>query len=164
MISMLLTLAVLIFYCCHNKYSFSVFPKKFGLSYIVATLFTVSFYIFTLFFVKSCTLSNVSMMIYGSLVTPVFEELLFRGVILNRLNNHFSHEWKTYLTVTCLFALWHMGYAVGLYLWNGGNLIICIIMKVMIGGIYGLIIGAFRWKTKNCYCRILAHGILNALS
>ena len=33
--------------------------------------------------------------------------------------------------VTVLFALWHIGYAVGIYLWSGGNLFICIVMKVI---------------------------------
>lgn len=34
-------------------------------------------------------------------------------------------------------------------------------MKVLWGILYGLFIGVFRVKTKNCYLGILAHGVLN---
>lgn len=63
--------------------------------------------------------------------------------------------------VTALFGLWHIGYAVGIYLWQGGNMLRCIVMKVLWGTMYGLFLGAIRLKTKNCYPGILAHGVLN---
>lgn len=163
MISMIAALALMLLYCKHKKYGFSAFPKAFGLSYTIVTLIAAGFYGVTLFFVKTFSLQSALMLLYASIVTPIFEELLFRGVIWNRLNKRFSQEWKTYLTVTVLFALWHIGYAVGLYLWNGGSLLSCIVMKVTVGAVFGLLTGAIRWKTKNCYCGILLHGILNAL-
>lgn len=68
---------------------------------------------------------------------------------------------KIYLLVTALFGLWHIGYAVGIYLWTGGNMLYCIAMKVLWGTLYGLLLGLIRLKTKNCYLGILAHGALN---
>ena len=82
-------------------------------------------------------------------------------MIRNRLCRHFSREWQTYPAVTALFGLWHIGYAVGIYLWQGGDLLHCILMKVFWGTLYGLALGAFRLKTKNCYLGMLIHGVLN---
>ena len=162
MISMIAVFGVYLFYCRRKEYPLSVFPMRFSRSYIILTVIAVAFYMATLLFVKQPSGKNVLMLLYGSIVTPIFEEVLFRGVIWNRLNKFFAKEWKTYLTVTLLFALWHIGYAVGIYLWNGGSLLNCIVMKVLVGAIFGLITGAIRWKTKNCYSGILVHGILNA--
>lgn len=161
-VSMIAAFAVMVLYCRRKKYSLSVFPKAFGLPYVIATLIAVSFYAVTLLFVNKVSVQNALMLFYGSIVTPLFEELLFRGAIWNRVNNFFDKEWKTYLMVTALFALWHIGYAVGLYLWNGGNLFHCIMMKVLVGAAFGTLIGAIRYKTKNCYLGILVRGVLNA--
>ncbi len=163
MVSMLIIFAIMVLYCRHMNYSFSVFPKSFGIFYIIITLIAVAFYIVTASVVNVFSLRTVIMLFYSSIVTPVFEELLFRGVIWNRLNKHYTKEWKTYIIVTALFAAWHIGYAIGLYLWNGGSLLTVVCMKVLIGGIVGFITGALRYKTKNCYLGIIVHGILNAI-
>ena len=162
MISMTAIFVIFILYCRRRNYRLSVFPTAFSLPYIIITVIAAVFFWVTLFFVNSFSVQNILMLLYGSIVTPIFEELLFRGVIWNRLNKHLAKEWETYLTVSLLFALWHIGYAVGIYFWNGGNLLNCIMMKVMVGAVFGLITGAIRYKTKNCYSGILVHGILNA--
>ena len=120
-----------------------------------------AFFTFTLFFVRKFSPENMLLLLCGGIVTPVFEELLFRGMIRNRLCRHFSREWQTDPAVTALFELWHIGYAVGIYLWQGGDLLHCILMKVFWGTLYGLALGAFRLKTKNCYLGMLIHGVLN---
>ena len=101
------------------------------------------------------------MLLYSGIVTPVFEELLFRGAIWNRLQGSDKSEWTSYLCVTILFGLWHIGYAIGIYMWQGGTLLRCILMKVLWGTLYGLFLGIFRVKTRNCYLGILVHGVLN---
>ena len=60
-------------------------------------------------------------------------------------------------------SFWGMAYRICYwdFLWQGGNLLHCIIMKVLWGILYGLFIGVFKVKTKNCYLGILAHGVLN---
>lgn len=161
MVSMMILFVIIFLYCQRSKRIMSVFPTKFSSPYIIITVIAVIFYVVTLFFVKKLSIQSFLMLLYGSIITPIFEELLFRGLIWNRLNCCFAKEWKNYLTVTLLFALWHIGYAVGIYFWKGGNLLNFIIMKVMIGAIFGLITGAIRYKTKNCYAGILVHGMLN---
>lgn len=47
---------------------------------------------------------------YSCIVTPVFEELLFRGYIWNQLSGIWGNKWPTYLTTSILFGLWHLVY------------------------------------------------------
>ncbi len=162
MVSMMILFAIIFLYCQRSKWIMSVFPTKFSSPYIIITIITAIFYGVTLFFVKRLSIQSFLMLLYGSVITPIFEEVLFRGLIWNKLNSCFAKEWKTYLTVTLLFALWHIGYAVGIYFWKSGNLLNIVTMKIMIGAIFGLITGAIRYKTKNCYSGILVHGMLNA--
>lgn len=161
--TMIVLCAALILYCKRRNLAVSVFPKSFGAPYIIVTALVFAFYAATVFITKAFNVQAILMLLYGSVVTPVFEEILFRGVIWNKLNGVFSKELVTYIVVTLLFALWHIGYAVGIYLWTGGSLVSCIVMKVLVGGVYGVITGAIRYKTKNCYVGILVHGVLNSL-
>lgn len=162
MISMIMVFPFILLYCLRNKLTMSAFPTRFGASYIVITVTAVIFYTITLFFVNEFSIKSLLMLLYGSIITPVFEELLFRGLIWNKINGCFEKEYETFLIVTILFGLWHIGYAVGIYFWNDGNLLNCIIMKVMMGMVFGLITGALRYKTKSCCLGIIVHGILNA--
>ena len=161
MISMIVGIIFLCVYRRWRKIKLSVLPVKFGKVYTVATFFAALFFVVTLFLIRGFSLQNMLMILYGGIVTPVFEELLFRGTIWNKLSYYINKEWKIYLFVTVLFGLWHIGYAIGIFLWQGGNILHCMIMKVLWGLLYGLFIGVFRLKTKNCYLGILAHGVLN---
>lgn len=164
MVMMILMNIGIIFLCVYRKcgkITFSMLPIKFGKIYIVATFLTVMFFTVTLFFIKGFSFRNMLMILYGGIVTPVFEELLFRGAVWNKLSRYVKNEWKIYLIVTVLFGLWHIGYAIGIFMWQGGNIFHCIIMKVLWGTLYGLLLGVLRVKTKNCYWGILAHGVLN---
>lgn len=161
MISMIIGITFLCEYKRRRSIEFSVLPVRFGKIYIFTTFLTVLFFMVTLFLIRGFSLQNMLMILYGGIVTPVFEELLFRGTIWNKLRYYIQEEWKIYLLVTVLFGLWHIGYAIGIYLWQGGNMLHCIVMKVLWGTMYGLFLGAIRLKTKNCYLGILAHGVLN---
>ncbi|MDD3336682.1 MAG: CPBP family intramembrane metalloprotease [Eubacteriales bacterium] len=163
LLSMLIAFGMMVAYCRRKKLGFSALPTAFRLPYLLLSVMAGVFYIVTLFFVGPFSMQKAFMLLHGSFVTPIFEELLFRGAVWNRLNQYFAKEWQTYLLVTTLFALWHIGYAVGIYLWQGGSLLRCMEMKVIVGAIFGLITGAIRYKTKNCYGGILIHGILNAM-
>ena len=155
MISMIIGIIFLWVYSKWRSSEFSVLPVKFGKAYIVATIFSMLFFVVTLFLIRGFSLQNMLMILYGGIVTPIFEELLFRGIIWNRLSCYIKREWKTYLLVTILFGLWHIGYAVGIYLWQGGNMLHCIFMKVLWGMLYGLFIGNPCMKFGKCYVRLL---------
>lgn len=164
MVTMVAMIIGIIFLCVYRRgrrIKFSALPAKFGKVYIVATVLTVLFFAVTLFLIRGFSLQNLLMILYGGIVTPVFEKLLFRGTIWNKLSCYIKKEWDIYLSVIVLFGLWHIGYAIGIFMWQGGNILHCIMMKVLWGTLYGLFLGIFRVKTKNCYLGILVHGVLN---
>lgn len=151
-----LSLAV-ITYAKIKKQKLSIFPEKFSKWYVIATCTAVILYITApANYIEG--LPAVMMLIYGSIVTPVYEELLFRGYIWNRYNMVMSEEKYTYAWNVFLFAVWHLGYMIPQVIlcnWNA------VIWKLIAGFGYGVVLGFVRLKTKNCWATILTHGILN---
>lgn len=127
---------------------------------VILSIVYVSFLLLTLFTIRGFASENLLILCYSSVVTPVFEELLFRGVLWKR----FERSPHVFLIVTLLFSLWHAGYAVSLYLFNGGSLLMCLTMKVVMGALFGIVTGFLRLKTGNCFQGFIVHGILNSLS
>lgn len=138
----------------------SVFPIKFTTKYVCASIAVVILLIAT---PSNFTggIRAISLLVYGSIVTPVFEELVFRGYVWNRLNIILSKEWKTYIVSTMLFALWHFGYISSIAFRVNEGLLHVMMWKVIVGFCFGIVLGIVRLKTKNCYSTILLHGVLN---
>lgn len=139
----------------------SVFPHKFGLFYISGTFILVALIVSTPLITGDKTLQTIITMIYSSIVTPIFEEIIFRGFIWNKLNTVFKKEWGTYLVTTLLFAIWHLGYIEGIAFRSPNGLATTMIWKMITGLCFGIVLGALRLKTKNCYSTMLLHGIIN---
>ena len=106
-------------------------------------------------------IESILLLVYSSIVTPVFEEFIFRGYIWNELNQIFTSEWKTYIVTTIFFALWHLGYISSIAFRVENNLLNVMIWKVITGLCFGIVLGAVRLKTKNCYSTMLLHGVMN---
>lgn len=138
----------------------SVFPTRFNTVYICVSILAAILLIAT---PSNFTggIQSVSLLIYGSIVTPVFEELIFRGYVWNKLNVVFSNERKTYLVSTILFALWHFGYISSVAFRINDGLFQAMIWKAITGLCFGIVLGMVRLKTKNCYSTILLHGVMN---
>lgn len=138
----------------------SVFPQKFTPAYIGAS---VVFAVLLIATPSNYTggIQSVLLLVYGSIVTPIFEELIFRGYVWNKLNTIFSKEWKTYVASTILFALWHFGYVSSIAFRVNEGLFNAMIWKAITGLCFGIVLGLVRLKTKNCYSTMLVHGILN---
>lgn len=138
----------------------SVFPQKFTPAYIIAS---AVFIILLLLTPSNYTgeLQPIILLVYGSIVTPIFEELIFRGYVWNKLKTAFTKEWKTYIASSVLFALWHFGYISSIAFRVSDGLLYAMIWKVITGLCFGIILGLLRLKTKNCYSTMLLHGILN---
>lgn len=49
-------------------------PVKFGKVYIAATIFSMFFFVVTLFQIRGFSLQNMLMILYGGIVTPIFED------------------------------------------------------------------------------------------
>ena len=141
MISMIILTVVIILYARKKETTLSVFPQPFTKLSLIITIITIIFLV--------STPSNytggykaILLLIYGSVVTPIFEELLLRGYIWNVL----------------LFTVWHPGYMLP-QLFAGNWL--AVLTKLLAGLGYGIVLGFIRLKSNNCYLTILVHGILN---
>ncbi|MBI5681492.1 MAG: CPBP family intramembrane metalloprotease [Methanobacterium sp.] len=106
-------------------------------------------------------------MIFG-LITPAFEELLFRGYLWNMAENSIKAKNKTiitWITITLMFGFWHLGYLdVFLIHPKGFDLIPLLMGKIMVGLILGAIVGFIRLKTKKVYGSFLFHGFWNTFA
>lgn len=141
------------------RITLSVFPAKFNTVYVCASIVAAILLITT---PSNFTgFQAISLLAYGSIVTPIFEELIFRGYVWNKLNLIFSKEWKTYIVSTILFALWHFGYISSIAFRVNEGLFHVMIWKAIIGLCFGIVLGVVRLKTKNCYSTILVHGVMN---
>jgi len=160
MFGMIILSGIFIVFAKKQKVSLSVFPRIFNKYYIIGTLIAVILLV--------ATPSNyfdgfqaIILLFYGSIITPIFEELIFRGYAWNKLNTVIKKEWVTYLITTVLFGIWHLGalYSIAFRVETG--LAKIMLLKVIVGLVYGIVLGALRLKTKNSYSTILLHGVMN---
>jgi len=135
-------------------------PKHFGRFYIIGTCLA--------FVLLVATPSNYSggfqavvLLLYSSIVTPIFEELIFRGYVWNKLNDIFEKELISYAVSTVLFALWHLGYVDSIAFRTETGLANAMLWKVITGFCFGVVLGAVRLKTRNTYGTMLLHGVMN---
>lgn len=103
------------------------------------------------------------------ILTPLFEELLFRGYIWGKISasgGMVNPNGLTLITVTLLFMVWHLGYLDVLILHPlaTGSLTMVMISKMGIGLVLGLIVGYLRLKTGKTYASILFHGFWNVFA
>lgn len=105
--------------------------------------------------------------IFG-LIVPAFEELLFRGYLWNNIQNSLKVENSgliTWITITILFGLWHLGYMdVFLIHPKEPALIPLLAGKIEVGLILGVIVGFIRLKTSKVYGSFLFHGFWNVFA
>ncbi|WP_434799295.1 CPBP family intramembrane glutamic endopeptidase [Terrisporobacter vanillatitrophus] len=160
MFGMIVITILFIIFTRKKNISLSILPNKFGMFYILITIIATILLIAT---PSNFTggIQPITLLVYGSIVTPVFEELIFRGYVWNKLNTIFLKEWKTYIVCTLLFALWHIGYISSIAFRVENGLAKVMIWKVITGLCFGIILGAVRLKAKNTYSTILLHGVLN---
>lgn len=106
--------------------------------------------------------------IFG-LLTPAFEEFLFRGYIWNSIQGSVEMvkpQIITWSAVTMLFSVWHIGYIDVFLIHPMGltNLPMILISKMAIGLILGAIVGFLRLKTGKTYASFLFHGFWNVFA
>lgn len=102
------------------------------------------------------------------IITPAFEELLFRGYLWNKMENSIKNKnigLITWITITVLFSLWHIGY-IDVFLIHPKQVALMplIISKIMVGLTVGTIVGYIRLKTGKVYGSFLFHGFWNTFA
>ena len=157
MSGMFILTIVIIIYSGKKNIKLPFFPEKFTYKYVIVTIFAIIFFIIT----PSNYIDGIRgpiLLLYASIVTPLYEEILFIGYIWNQLEDiNISNNHIIWIN-TILFSIWHLGYITDALIvgeWMA-------LSKLIIGFVYGVIICLIRSKTKNCYSTFLVHGILNA--
>jgi len=159
----MLVLSIIIILIAKKKnISLSVFPNKNRWVYIIATVFVLILIALSLLIAEEKSFFSVSALAHTTVITPVFEELIFRGWVWNKLKVAFSRRLEVFAITTLLFAVWHLGYIDSVaFRVNPANLPFIMLMKVITGLFFGIVLGAARDRTKNCYSTILLHSAMN---
>jgi len=153
---MLLTVVVFS-YAKLRRQSMALFPDKFTRKHLIFCSVTFALY-------ASATANYIEgfpavvMLIYGTIVTPMYEELLFRGYFWERFKAAFDDEKAVLLWNIGLFTVWHLGYIMPNII--DGNLS-AVLWTLAAGLGYGTVLGVLRYKCKNAYGTFLLHGVLN---
>ena len=170
MLTMCLLTALIVFIANKQKITLSFVPNihstKGRIGYIFSTILAAFLILSTPYFNSNFSANLIIPLVYSTIVTPVFEELIFRGYVWNELAMNFKSEFKVYIISTIFFAVWHLGYIdiIWFKMYLRGEVIglqFAMFMKVITGLIFGIIIGWVRYKTKNCYAAMLIHSIMN---
>ena len=157
MISMIILTVVIILYARKKETTLSFFSQPFTKLSLIITIITIIFLVSTPSnYTGGC--KAILLLIYGSIVTTIFEELLLRGYIWNRFKLIYSDEKKVYIWNVLLFTVWHLGYMLPQLF--AGNWF-AVLTKLLAGLGYGIVLGFIRLKSNNCYLTTLVHGILN---
>lgn len=167
---MLIFIVFIILICKKRNRNLSIFSntqtKDTKTVYLILTLIVLLMIISTPFFNHDFSADTIISVTVSAVVTPVFEELIFRGYVWNELKHYYKSERIIYVINTLLFAVWHLGYADSIWfrMATRGPVTgfpFIMLMKVITGLCFGIVIGFIRYKFKNCYAAILAHSFMN---
>lgn len=142
-----------------------IFPKNFNWKYLVTSIILFTIIFTTPIITKSYSLYDILSLIYGSIITVIFEEIIFRGYIYKKISIIKNDLWA-YIISTIIFGIWHLGY-IDTVMWRASiispnaNILNIMFWKVITGLLFGAALGFFRYKNKNVYSSMLAHSLLN---
>lgn len=110
---------------------------------------------------KGYVLFNVTMMTLSVLIVPIFEELFFREYIWNYLSNFIKSKGKIICITSILSGIYNIGYIdvirnyVILYN-NSSYTFEVIISKIMIGTVFGIVLGLVKYRFRDIgFCILL---------
>lgn len=150
----------------HKDKTWNLFPEKFNWKYILSTALAAVFLISTPLITQNLSPQALLSLMYGAVITVIFEEVVFRGWVWRKLEI-LRGKPAAYLLSSLLFGLWHLGYA-DTVLWRTSlffpqsDVVSILFWKVVTGLTLGLVFGFLRYKCGNVYASMLAHGVINA--
>ena len=164
MIVMFLLTLFVIYKSKKEKVSLDIF--SYMKTYYVIVTGAVLLLIFTSpSFLTKTSIESIIPLLYTAIMTPIYEELLFRSYIWNVLKQDNEDEVKVYFLTTVLFSIYHIGYIDTIIMTSGFNqMALMILIKCSLMLSYGFFIGFFRYKIKNSYSCILVHSFINIFS
>lgn len=138
------------------------FPHKQKIIYALCTFLSLGLLFSTPMLAEDFSILTIVNMIYSSVIIPVYEEFIFRGLCWNMLKEKNFGEFKIFIITTILFSVWHLGYVDSLFI-NAfeSKIVYVVFMKMVTGLCFGIVLGLTRYATKNNYSTILLHGVMN---
>jgi len=109
-----------------------------------------------------------SMNLRFGLVSPVFEELLFRGYLWYRLKKSNIGDRSVIFVTGLFFGLFHLfgfyeySYETG-FTTEAPVMLIVVIQKVLLNIAFGLLLGYIRYKSNKLYPSFLIHSFNNII-
>lgn len=159
---MLLLTAVALSAARKMGWKISFLPRRFGGWYFAALAAYAVLLIAAPFLTQEGTAEAWLLLLYSSVGIPLYEEIVFRGILWERLAAVFPRGWQVYLINAGLFALWHFGYWDSIAFRAGAEAVSGIMLwKAITGLCFGLILGLLRLRTKNAFSTALLHGAMN---
>lgn len=147
-----------------RKMKLAVFPERIGIAGGIGIAAYLALLVSTPFVTSSQSLPKLVLLFYSAVLTPIFEELLFRTLLWQLFWEQFENEWSCYIGTTLFFSLWHLGYADSLLLRVGiSGLLNALLWKLAIGLFFGIVLGALRKKSRCGLYPMLLHGAMNIL-
>ncbi|VIF69023.1 membrane protein [Clostridioides difficile] len=139
-----------------NKNSILIEKCKLILFVVVLSLAIISTYC-----TKGYVFFNVTMMTLSVFIVPIFEELFFREYIWNYLSNFIKSKIKIICITSILSGIYNIGYIdiirnyVILYN-NSSYTFEVIISKIMIGTVFGIVLGLVKYRFRDVgFCILL---------
>lgn len=107
--------------------------------------------------------------LYGVILVPFIEESIFRGLGWGKISRALPQKWNgllTWVIVSILFGLWHLGYADVVHWYADSpvslaNLPVVMVWKVLVGGFIGGLAGLARWKFNKVPGAVFVHAMFN---
>lgn len=164
-IYMLIFIGLFVAIIKRRKIELQIFPVNFSAKYEIFTVAVLAFIIVTPVITRNYSLTNIISLLYGAVITVVFEEILFRGFVYAAIKQK-KNDLTAFMLSTILFGIWHLGY-IDTIIWRTSlffpNSDISQIMfwKVVTGLSIGALLGFCRYKSKNVYMAILVHTLIN---
>lgn len=133
--------------------------------HLAAGLLITAMLVFSIIMAPDLWLENLN----GVIITPVVEELIFRGLGWYKLTNALpqkNNQLWVWVLISIFFGIWHFFYADAL-LWYApmhmalADLPNALLWKFLIGGFIGGAAGLLRWKTKHLPAAIFTHALFN---
>ncbi|VFC58245.1 membrane protein [Clostridioides difficile] len=139
-----------------NKNSILIEKCKLILFVVVLSLAIISTYC-----TKGYVFFNVTMMTLSVFIVPIFEELFFREYIWNYLSNFIKSKIKIICITSILSGIYNIGYIdiirnyIALYN-NSSYTFEVIISKIIIGTVFGIVLGLVRYRFRDVrFCILL---------
>lgn len=160
---MVIMTIILLVICKKKNIKLNIFPIKFNKFYVIFSIIVLSIFVITPFITKNYALGDIISLIYHALITVIYEEILFRGLVYKKIPNNEKYK---FILSSILFGLWHLGYVDSVIYRTSifspdANIMKIMIMKAITGTILGLIFGILRYKNKNVYSSMLLHMLIN---